>query len=326
MILIVSESNDKSTNKVIDWLICYNYLNFVRVNVDEPNILDKLCFLNKECYIDIERIDSKNIQAIWYRRGVLKIKTLPILLQDSTFNSIIKDQVNDEIRTLSEFSLKYLYNIAKIKIGDYFRVANLNKLDVLSIALKLKIKIPETIVTSQKQNLIPFYSKHKKIITKPISDVRCFSIDNKNFVYTYTHLLNDSDINTMEDTFFPSLFQQYIEKKYELRIFYLKNKFYSMAIFSQYDYKTCVDFRNYNFEKPNRCVPFNLPCIIKRRFTKLMKKLKMDSGSLDVIVDFNDNYYFLEVNPVGQYEMVNTPCNYGLHQKIALTLMNKKIK
>lgn len=90
-----------------------------------------------------------------------------------------------------------------------------------------------------------------------------------------------------------------------------------MAIHSQLDAKTNVDFRNYNFEKPNRTIPYDLPKGIKNKIDKLMKELKLNCGSLDMILDLENNYYFIEVNPVGQFGMVSNPCNYYLHKQIA---------
>ena len=48
--------------------------------------------------------------------------------------------------------------------------------------------------------------------------------------------------------------QQYIDKLYGIRIFYLYGNFYSKAIFSQGNSKTRIDFRNYDSERPNSCL------------------------------------------------------------------------
>ena len=108
-----------------------------------------------------------------------------------------------------------------------------------------------------------------------------------------------------------------MEKAFELRIFYLRGKFYSTAIFSQNDEQTKVDFRNYNDDKPNRVIPFNIPKKLKIKLNKLMRKLKLDSGSIDIIVTNKGEYVFLEVNPVGQFTQVSSPCNYYLEKEIA---------
>ena len=111
-------------------------------------------------------------------------------------------------------------------------------------------------------------------------------------------------------------------KKYEVRVFYLDPEFYSMAIFSQRDDQTQVDFRKYNLEKPNRCVPYELPKAIEHKLKALMNILDLNSGSIDLIVNKDDDYIFLEVNPVGQFAMVSEPCNYFLEKKVAEFLIN----
>jgi hypothetical protein len=45
-----------------------------------------------------------------------------------------------------------------------------------------------------------------------------------------------------------------IDKWIEIRIFFINDKFYSMAIFSQQNSKTKEDFRDYDFNKMNRMV------------------------------------------------------------------------
>lgn len=48
-----------------------------------------------------------------------------------------------------------------------------------------------------------------------------------------------------------------------------------------------------------------------------MNKINLNCGSIDILVDNNLNYFFLEVNPVGQFGMVSFPCNYNLENHIA---------
>ena len=48
-----------------------------------------------------------------------------------------------------------------------------------------------------------------------------------------------------------------------------------------------------------------------------MKNLYLESGSLDIIVDKEDNYIFLEVNPVGQFDFFRKTCNYHIERDIA---------
>lgn len=134
-------------------------------------------------------------------------------------------------------------------------------------------------------------------------------------MFNYTQKINLEKIET--NSFAVSLVQNYIEKKYELRVFYFEKLFYTMAIFSQNDSKTSVDFRNYNKEKPNRTVPYKLPYEVEQKLINLMDKLDLNCGSIDMIVEKNNEYVFLEVNPIGQFGMISSPCNYNLERIIA---------
>jgi D-alanine-D-alanine ligase-like ATP-grasp enzyme len=53
-----------------------------------------------------------------------------------------------------------------------------------------------------------------------------------------------------------------------------------------------------------------------------MALLKLNTGSIDLIVNTTGEYIFLEVNPVGQFGMVSSPCNYYLEREIARFLSN----
>jgi glutathione synthase/RimK-type ligase-like ATP-grasp enzyme len=158
---------------------------------------------------------------------------------------------------------------------------------------------------------------YNKIITKAMSEAYKGEQKGK-AVIAFTKLVNKDFINSLPDVFPSMLFQQYIEKDYEIRIFYLDGKLYPMAIFSQSSHKTKVDFRNYDSESPNRTVPCKLPKNVEESLLRFMKDHEFDGASVDMVKCKNTgNYYFLEVNSHGQFGMVSEPCNYYLEKKIA---------
>ncbi|HET7818898.1 MAG TPA: hypothetical protein VFL70_06280 [Bacteroidia bacterium] len=199
-------------------------------------------------------------------------------------------------------------------IGLPFR--DINKLEILKKALSFNIKIPATIVTNNKVELLSFYTQQKSIICKPISNSNCIRIDHKT-MSMYTKEIDSNHINSLPNEFLPFIFQKKIDKEYEIRVFYLKPNFYSMAIFSQSDEKTKIDFRNYNLEHPNRIVPFNLPLKIKKSLSEFLISEKINCASIDIIKSTDGNYYFLEINPWGQFGMLSKACNYYIEKKLA---------
>jgi ATP-GRASP peptide maturase of grasp-with-spasm system len=320
MILIISINYEQSTSEVAEWLLHYKAEFEI---VTETNTIKQLSYtLNAEANeINIitssgNYINFNNIKSVWYRRS--KFHNGNGILNEG--NGFSKDAdyfiqiAKDEWKCTDELLLLSLKD--KMLVGDYFK-SNLNKLAVLELAKSQGLLIPDSIITSQKKDLL---NNKWRMINKNISNVAHIAILNK----SYCNRTIEINTDLLPETFFPALFQKLIVKKYELRVFFLQNKFYSMAIFSQEDDRTTIDFRNYNHLKPNRTVPFELPSEIKMKLEKLMLNLGLNTGSIDMMVTPNDEYVFLEVNPDGQFGMVSYPCNYFIEREIANTLLLKK--
>src|SRR5690606_13210058 len=135
------------------------------------------------------------------------------------------------------------------------------------------------------------------LITKPIL-TDSIGHKNKCEISLKNKLLNISEARSEKvESRILTMYQNYIYKKYELRIFYLKGQFYSMAIFSQQNEKTKIDFSNYDRNRPNRFVPYKLPQKVEKKLHKFMRSINMNCGSIDMIYTPKGEYVFLEVNP-----------------------------
>ena len=213
---------------------------------------------------------------------------------------------------------KYIEKLSLNKHNDIF----LNKLEVLKEATEIGLLIPKTIVTDSKKKLFQFYSKNKQIISKNFSP-GIFIRDGIKMLGNSTKLIDEPVLNSIPEKFHYMLFQECIDKLFEVRVFFVKNIFYSSAIFSQNNEKTKLDFRNYDFENLNRTPPFILPSDIQNKIIKLMNRLNINSGSVDLIVSKKNEYVFLEVNPIGQFSQVSIPCNYYIEKQLAIHLRNQ---
>lgn len=305
MILIISIYNDYSTTTVIEWLNFFNK-KWIRINENDQISLD---FIGDDIVFNINNLNFKlsEIKSCWYRRGFLNFKFI--------INNKIKQFQDFNIVEASRVEQYIYYKLNSLRTINNYSNSDVNKLIVSDIARSLEIKTPNDYLVNSKNELTKIMVKdNQEFITKSIcgNPVLLFN----NFaLFNYTQKINLEKIET--DNFALSLIQNYIEKKYELRIFYLEKSCYTMAIFSQNDSQTAVDFRSYNKVKPNRTVPYKLPCEIEQKLINLMNKLDLNCGSIDMIVDKNNEYIFLEVNPIGQFGMVSTPCNYNLESIIA---------
>lgn len=318
MILILSEEKDVSTVHIIEWLIHWE-IPFFRINQEDSIYIKKIQINNNnDCDAVFvknkkDEISLKEIKAYWYRRGAIYVDypTFLTSIETETLKMEIENHLEREMKVCVDY-IHFLLDHTP-HIGTY-GIRRLNKLKVLHLAANLGIIIPETLITISKLDYLNSY--HKDTITKSIEEGFSY---NKERLTTYTEDIEAKDI---PESFFPSLFQEKIEKEADIRIFYLKGHFYTMAIRSQQNKQTATDFRKYDFSKPARNFPFQLPKEEEIKLDQLMQKLHLESGSIDMVLTKEGTYVFLEINPVGQFNMVSVPCNYYLEKEFAQSLIS----
>lgn len=318
MIFILSDENDLSTNHIIDWLSYYNE-KFIRINRG-----DKI----KISWIDLQKPDFEiivnnkqvirysDVKSFWYRRGYLNVKQIELSssIKSLDYFKELISYFNDEVEDMKFYIFKMFEK--KNSIGSIYH-NDINKLWVLHQASEIGLNVPITNIVTSKDQLDNFKSE---LITKAIRNG--FYADRREYFYTsYTEEVKHN-LHVNSKWFFPSLIQNKIEKWFELRIFFLEQTFYTEAIFSQNDKQTTIDFRKYNYSKQNRTVRYELPKIVEKKLSILMEKIGLNSGSIDMIYTKDNEYIFLEVNPVGQFLQVSRPCNYNIEYLIAKKLMN----
>lgn len=297
MILIISDNNDISTTDVIKWLLVLEK-KFIRIHEDEffeIKIIQKRIFLesSSNCfYLD-------EIQSVWYRRGGLNFKRIRYK------NNSININMNETQHWLEDYIKKKLESIKHINKESNSLV---NKLLVLEDAEKVGLDVPSYYLAENTDDVILGETIVKTIAGNAM--LESFYKNSNGMMFT-------SVVEEYEnENFFPTFFQDKIEKDFEIRTFYLNGKCWSIAIFSQNDEQTKVDFRNYNYEKRNKNVRYNLPKEIEEKVDQLMKILDLNCGSLDFMKS-GEKYYFLEVNPIGQFGYLSKICNYSFEKEIA---------
>lgn len=324
-LLIVSSENG-STCDVMEWLDVYG-VKYIRIN-EKDRILDgmtiRLGSAKSEFVMNINNklIPLYEFDGVYVRHGFIDVKS-------NYDKNLFKEhyEIQENMKAERESFLDFIqHSFTSLPFLGKVAAQDTNKLHTLTTAAKIGLKIPETIVTNNRDELIEFKNKVGPIVCKSVQNVVAFMYDDKPHI-NYTSEVSDKDILEFPDIFYTSLFQQKLEKIFEIRSFYLGGEIYSMAILSQLDPQTSIDFRNYNMTKPNRTVPFKLPTQVESKLIELMTALSQQTGSIDMVVTDEKEFVLLEVNPVGQYGMVSYPCNYDLNVKMAeylVTMMDAR--
>ncbi len=324
MIILFSKKEDLSTFDIVKWLHHMGVNDVIRINAGDNDAVINL--QEGEFYIQLKKqsIRLKDIKAVWYRKGrqwLYKQHQHVAIDEHPLFTEYLNAKIEKEEHKLSEY-FHYMIENTISTLGSSFK-SDLNKLKVLSIAKSVGLLIPDFYVVNSKKSLEKLFEEHDGFITKSMSD-GIYLFESKELetgYFSYTEKITREMIEELPDKLPFSFLQKKIYKDFEIRIFFLDGCCYSMAILSQLDEQTQTDFRKYNEVKPNRMVPFMLPEAIDKKIIRLFDKLDMRTGSVDFIVDKKGDYYFLEINPVGQFSMTSAPCNYNLEKKVALTLI-----
>ncbi len=315
MILILSECRDYATDQVFGFLNRRTDVECVRLNIESIITDDFFCNIHDDFFlIEGRKIWYAEVRTVWYRRfGTSSVANF-LEYVENNISTKLSVQLNNELKSITQYILHRLGHCAWI---NHYSTVTVNKFVVLDKAKKLGIKIPETYIAN-KARLI---DNSNDLIVKSAYEPNFFTYKN-GFYATYTSEYNQG----IASSFFPSLLQKKIEKKIEIRSFFILGEFYSMAIFSQDHEDTEVDFRRYVEDEPNRFLPYKLPKIYEYKLKKLMDKLNINCGSIDLIQNREDELVFLEINPVGQFGMIESRCNYGLYKILAdkLIYMHEK--
>jgi ATP-GRASP peptide maturase of grasp-with-spasm system len=324
MILLFSTQDwDTSTEEVMDWIHalggqCVRFNGEDLIGKEEYRM--ELSSAGCEARLSLgETVARKGeVKAVWYRRGGrFSDYTVHPALEDHEASTQIDAHLQAEMRDAAQSLYALLSDAAWLTRPSQARV---NKVAALRAAVKAGFDIPATVITNSRAELQDFQRRHGRIITKAISDGTAFYLGDHRYTI-YTEEVSPEEIEALPPTFLPTLVQECLEKEYELRIFYLAGACHAMAIFSQRDPQTAVDFRHYNLGKPNRSVPYRLQPELEQRIRNVMDGLGLTTGSIDLVKTPDGRMVFLEVNPVGQFGMVSKPCNYNLDRAVAEHLL-----
>ncbi len=104
----------------------------------------------------------------------------------------------------------------------------------------------------------------------------------------------------------PGIFQPKLEKAYELRVTWMGGVALTARLRSQESSATRLDWRERSVDL--RVEPAVLPDGVSRACRRLMERLGLVFGCLDLVVTPDGRHVFLEVNPMGQFLWVEDAC------------------
>jgi len=304
-ILLISNRFDFSTDFIAIELKKQN-IDFIRINRDELKdytirfdpIQPELIGEHKDYSFTIS---TKYLKSIYYRA--------PTFLRDifqeglTEEEQLIRTQWTAFVRSLCVFeNIKWFNNpidIYKAEIKPY----------QLYLANKLGIKIPKTII-SNKTIDIGFENQAIKSIDTAIVSKG----DEEGFVYTEIYKKNELKEEKYSSPFF---IQQGLVPKIDIRVTVIENNVIAIKITS--DKNIDEDWRRHKNEL--KYTIFELPKKINNFCINYVKKLNLNFGAIDLIFH-NNEYYFIEINPTGEWSWLQQNTGYSFDEIIVNSLSN----
>lgn len=257
--------------------------------------------LGEECLrIGGQSVDLKTLKSVWYRKPG---EILPQFkdLRDKTFAS-------KELTELLE-QIYFLAPQARWVNRPHSVRGALHKYHQLLVAEKLGFKTPRTCVTNSPKaakNFIescPSGSIYKTLYsTAMVLNYESDQMDPGGFDIP-TSRIGPSHIPQLQSLpFTGGIFQEYIEKEYELRVTVIGDTVFAARINSQKNPEAVgkTDWR-FGVQTKGAIETYILPEETTNLCRKLVKKYDLLFGAIDLIKTPGGQYVFLEVNPKGQW-------------------------
>lgn len=281
----------------------------IRLNTDEfPGDLDLRAEIGNpsgaRLLLDGNDLD---VDAVWYWR------LWPPRLDEKMSAQHREAAARESMTTLRGF-LDLLSHLPWIDPIDVNLAAE-NKTRQLVLAQAVGLSIPPTLITADPDAARRFYEQHGGDVVTKLQNSLGYSM--KGGGGFPTRKLNRSDLAALDGLrLCPMMFQRFIPKAKELRIAWMDGRAFVGAL----DGSACgVDWRYEAKDAPWEM--YTLPEQVHARLAELMKRLGLRQGAIDLIVTPDGDYVFLEVNPHGEWGMLERDLGLPIGDAIAETLV-----
>jgi hypothetical protein len=252
-----------------------------------------------------EALDLSRVRTVWYRRPRLPKVSALIIDGDRSFATGEWSAAIDGLWASCPARF----------VSDPTCQRSASKSRQLRIAEDVGLTIPDTLVTSSTADAREFVERHggrviHKALTAP-SDR-----------FLATKRWSDADAAALDDLpLAPTIFQEEIQGSVDLRITMVGRRFFA------------ADFPTTTLESPDahwidnrlsldlRYGLHTLPSTVEAGLGKLVQRLGLSFGTIDMKIDSSGEYVFLEVNPQGQFLYVEILTGLPLVRTLAEFLM-----
>lgn len=229
-------------------------------------------------------------QTVWNRRN-----PIDLLRPDNVHPA--------DVRFLSE-SISYCLDAVRVHLDRCFSVNPVaasrllsNKVNQLIAAKESGLAVPRTLISSDPARVRAFVKSANVTCVKSLIPVVWF--DKEKIRASFTSILEESRLKDDEICLAPAIYQEFINKIFDVRVTVFGNYMVSTRI-DLFDGRAAIDWR-VDLSYLRRLSTLELPQVVRNSIKKLMSLLGIRFGSFDFVVDKEGAWTFIEVNEAGQF-------------------------
>nr|QJS06271.1 ribosomal peptide maturase, rimK-like ATP-grasp domain protein [Pedobacter sp.] len=257
------------------------------------------------------------VSSIWWRQKPPFI--VPSEKISEYYDTIFATQEWNHIQRYLEYKYRNVYSINNPSATLMVH----NKIYQLEIASEAGFIIPKSIFSNNPKQIDAFVLsiEPEKAIFKTLT-----AYMNPTGLLTYTTIVDRSMINNKKGSIAlaPGIYQEYSKKKFEVRVTVVGIEVFAVKINPPVDSDASIDWRSGITEDIYE--KYELPTNVKSQILELHARFGLVYGAYDFILDENDNFIFLEVNPSGQWLWLERRLNMPISYNIANLLVETREK
>lgn len=259
-----------------------------------------------------KRLAASQVRAVWARR------IWPPRLGDDLDARFHDLCVNESLAALDGFldglhQARWVNHLAREREAE-------NKLFQLRIAREAGLTIPRTLMTNDPRQARRFFRKvNGQLVAKLLRPVSMSMSGASSFVYTNRVTSTDlTDTSLLRHS--PMVFQELIPKQRELRVAFVGDRLFAGSIQAGQSARGQVDWR---LAEPAEVSwqSAAVPREVARKLAVLMSRLGLIYGAIDLIETPTREWVFLEVNPGGEWGMLERDLGYPISDALADALL-----
>jgi len=269
------------------------------------------------CEYEDNRLDA--VVAVWDRRP-----TRPSLDMVKEVDPAFQQYARDAIRKLSQQIFVQFPDA--LWVSDRFAVERAELKSVqLATAQRLGFNVPTTLMTSDPKRAQRFIQSRSATIIKPLGNDGVVLQDESYLLFMAKKITPETPLDFANMKFGPVILQQAIEPRHDLRITVVGEQCFTAVVAADAEKDVPGNIRDWHVghHVGNLHIEtYDLPNKIEQQCVNLVHELGCQFGAIDMIVDTQGKYWFIEDNPSGQWAFVELATKQPIGKAMADLLLS----